>query len=294
VPQGPQEFWVTYEYITDDVKVTYPNGGESFVPGETEIIRWDAYGNTGAFTIEYSEDLGTSWDTLAAAVPGTERYYSWLIPSTVTGHALIRLSRSGSRNISDARFNIINAPLNLVVNWRCPASFQLSWKPVPGATSYEAFLLGQKYMVQQGMTTDTSFWIQSPNAAVAWASVRAFAANGQVVSRRAVAISVPTATSACLTSVDNNIAHSPYAVSVFPNPMKDHTTISLNIEEDEEISITLVDLCGKEISSVAEAGKLSAGVHQFTLQNIHVSGMYMVMVKGENGVSYEKVIVTGI
>ena len=41
IPFGPQEYWVTYEFIDDSVTLTYPVGGESMVPGEFEFIRWD-------------------------------------------------------------------------------------------------------------------------------------------------------------------------------------------------------------------------------------------------------------
>ena len=54
VPFGPQEYFVTYEFATNDIIVTYPNGGESFVPGETEVIRWDAFGSFSNFSVEYS------------------------------------------------------------------------------------------------------------------------------------------------------------------------------------------------------------------------------------------------
>jgi len=293
VPQGPQEYWVTYEFLTDDIKVTYPIGGESFVPGETEYLRWDTYGTSGNFTIEYSTDGGTTWTNITSAATGASRFYTWTVPSTLTGQARVRISRSGKTGTSEANFNIINVPTALKIDWRCPASFQLSWTAVAGATSYEAYLLGQKYMEPQGTTTGTSFWIQSPNTSVTWASVRALAANGQTIGRRAVAIQVPTAVTGCLTSVDKNEGNA-YLVSVFPNPVNDHSVISLNIAEEENISIKLMDVCGREIASLAEGKQLSAGEHQFKLDQIHAAGMYMVMIKGKRGVAYEKVMVTGM
>ena len=32
IPYGPQEYSVSYEFINDDVELTYPVGGEGFVP----------------------------------------------------------------------------------------------------------------------------------------------------------------------------------------------------------------------------------------------------------------------
>jgi hypothetical protein len=293
VAQGPQEYWVTYEIITDDIKVTFPIGGESLVPGETEYIRWDAYGSAGTFTIQYSSDSGAIWNTLSSTVAGGQRYYQWTVPSTLTGKGLVRVTRGAKSNTSQAKFSIMQVPTALNIDWRCPASFQLSWTAVAGATSYEAYLLGQKYMQSQGTTTGTNFWVQSPNTAVTWASVRALASNGQTIGRRAVAIQVPTAVTGCATSIDNTELV-PYQVSVFPNPMTDHAIVSLNIAEEENISIKLMDVCGKEVASVLEGEKLLAGEHQFRLDNLTVSGIYMVMIKGEKGIVYEKVVVGGM
>jgi hypothetical protein len=33
---------MTYEFQKEEIKVTYPNGDESFTPGTTETIFWDA------------------------------------------------------------------------------------------------------------------------------------------------------------------------------------------------------------------------------------------------------------
>jgi hypothetical protein len=35
IPQGPQKFVVVYDYVETNVKVIYPNGGESLVAGES-------------------------------------------------------------------------------------------------------------------------------------------------------------------------------------------------------------------------------------------------------------------
>ncbi|MBT8194796.1 MAG: S8 family serine peptidase, partial [Bacteroidia bacterium] len=58
IPTGPQTYWVVYEFILDEIEVTYPIGGESFARGETEALRWDAHGTTGSFTLEYSTNNG--------------------------------------------------------------------------------------------------------------------------------------------------------------------------------------------------------------------------------------------
>lgn len=164
IPDGPQEYFITYEYIMDDITVVYPIGGEGFVPGETERIRWDAFGETGNFTLEYSTDGGSSWSTISSSVSGDRRYYSWGVPSTVTGDARVRVSRSGKSDMSDEDFAIINDPSNLDVDWICDNMFQASWNAVTGAENYTVYKLGEKAMEEVITTSNLNAIIPSaPN-----------------------------------------------------------------------------------------------------------------------------------
>src|SRR5690606_32153705 len=105
-----QEYFVVYEIISDNITVTYPNAGESFVPGETESIHWDAVpvNTTGNFVLEYSTNNGSSWNAIAT-VSNTTTNYGWTVPNTVTGDALIRVTNGSSQDVSDQTFSI--APL---------------------------------------------------------------------------------------------------------------------------------------------------------------------------------------
>ena len=47
VPHGTQDYVVVYEFVSDEIVVTYPYGGEKLVPEEVETLHWDTYGNTG-------------------------------------------------------------------------------------------------------------------------------------------------------------------------------------------------------------------------------------------------------
>src|SRR4029077_16739393 len=76
VPYGPQSFYLAYEIIPNSVTVEYPFGGETWVPGQTETIRWSAYGGEpNPFTIEYSADGGSSWTTISNNIPSASRSY---------------------------------------------------------------------------------------------------------------------------------------------------------------------------------------------------------------------------
>lgn len=202
VPSGPQKYYLLWYFINDDVEVTYPIGGEGFVPGESEKIRWDAYGSNGNFTLDYSTNGGTTWNLISSSVGGTARQFSWTVPNNVSGNALLRVTRGGNSDMSDDPFSIIGVPTGLTVDWVCPDSLQLSWNAVSGAVEYEASMLGAQYMDSVGTTTGTSIVITGTNPNTdKWLSVRAKAVTARK-GRRAIAINQGPGTFACQLAVD--------------------------------------------------------------------------------------------
>jgi hypothetical protein len=186
VPQGPQEYFIVYEFERDEVLLTYPIGGEGFYPGTNERLRWDASEGVDDFTLEYTEDNGASWSTIGT-VNANVRQSNWSVPNTLTGEAKVRVTRGAQSDESDAPFSIIRVPANLDVGWACPDSLNLVWDAVSGATSYEVYMLGTMYMDSIGTTTATNFTVQSSATDENWYSVRAFGPNN-ARSERAIAI----------------------------------------------------------------------------------------------------------
>lgn len=202
VPTGPQGYFITWSFEMDEIVVTYPNGGEGFQPGITERLRWDAFGTTGTYTIEYSTDNGTNWTVISSAVPGTVTYRDWNPVSAVSGQCLIRVSRGGISGTSPAPFTIMPRPTNLRFDYVCPDSTKFAWNAVTGATGYEVSLLGAMYMDSVATVTGTSHVFVGMNPFVEnWVSVRAIGPNG-AKSRRALAVQVPQAITNCVLAHD--------------------------------------------------------------------------------------------
>ncbi|MEP7171202.1 MAG: S8 family serine peptidase, partial [Bacteroidota bacterium] len=202
VPQGPQEYYLVYEFRTDDITVTYPIGGEGFVPGEQEVLRWDALKGLGNFTIDYSTDDGVNWNTITTTVAGTDLQYTWNVPNNVTGEARVRVSRGAVSGTSTEKFSIIGDPQNLVVDWACPDSIHLTWDLVSGAAWYEVSMLGAMYMDSVGTSLTNNFVVTGTNSATAyWFSCRAVLPNG-VKGRRAYAINKQPGTFLCPVALD--------------------------------------------------------------------------------------------
>lgn len=161
---GPQEYFVVYEILTNPITVTYPNMGESFVPGETESLHWDAINPSGSTLLEFSNNNGASWSTIAT-VPAGITNYAWTVPNSITGIAKIKVTNNGSSDSSDETFSIANLVSGQQIIKVCPDSATFVWNAVGGAMSYDLYLLGVKYMEVAGSSSSTSITVPITNYA---------------------------------------------------------------------------------------------------------------------------------
>ena len=204
IPFGEMKYYIVYDYIyQDEITVIYPHGGEGIAPGEAHVIHWDAFGNEGQFTIEYSTDNGLSWNSILT-VSGERRHHFWFIPDELSGQCIVRVSRDGASGQNEAAFTIMDIPTNLEVVSACPDYIRVKWDPVDGATGYDIFSLGEKYMDSIGTTSNLYFDIPTsagnPSADY-WYSVRAIGDNG-LRSRRTIAKFYNNGLFACDLSTD--------------------------------------------------------------------------------------------
>ncbi len=203
IPQGPQKYYVVYEYLyTDKIDVVYPFGGESFAPLETQRIRWDATPSGDAFDIDYTTNNGGTWNTIAAGVSDYLRYYDWTVPNTISKSAKIRISRNGVSDASDTTFVILGIPSNVSFTQVCEGTSKITWIAVPGATEYDVFKLGSKYMEVAATTANTNVVISGLASDENWFAVRGKLAPNQANGRRTNAKNhTNTSTVVCTTPV---------------------------------------------------------------------------------------------
>ncbi len=212
VPEGPQRFYMVYQIDDNKVTLTYPFGGEGFVPGESELLRWDAVGTATPFNISYSPDSGQTW-TSVNSPSGNLRQYNWLVPNTATtGKALIRISRGTESNVNQKPFAIAGLPTNLRIISACPDSLKIGWNAVSGISKYEVSLLGPMYMDSVGTTNATELKVPYNFNQDVWYSVRSILPNG-TKGRRALAKFKTPGLSNCVLSVDAQLAK-----AISPNP----------------------------------------------------------------------------
>ncbi|MDO9001165.1 MAG: S8 family serine peptidase [Bacteroidota bacterium] len=258
VPMGPQEYFVTWIFEMDGYTITYPIGGEGFVPTQIETIRWDALETVGTQTLQYTINNGTSWTNISTAIAGTQRYFNWTVPSALSGQCKVRINRGVYSAESDTSFSIIPLPTSISVAWACPDSVKLTWNAAAGATSYDVFKLGNVYMDSVGTSTTTSFVIPNTlSTQTHWFSVRA---RGPLsaVGRRANAIQKTPGVFACpiITDVSNNSFLSNSSFNVFPNPGYGVYSVSVSGLNSTELSYRLLILMEKKLKMKTSENKL--------------------------------------
>ncbi|QDO95513.1 S8 family serine peptidase [Formosa sediminum] len=147
VPLGPQTYYVVYEYVYDELEIVFPLENQKFTPGETYYVRWDSYGDTGAFNISYELNNSGTWVELENAYDASKRVYKWLAPDVSNGINTIRfkVERNSLSSISGVN-QIGETPENFRITKVCDDVVSFKWSEVPGATAYKIYRLGAEYM----------------------------------------------------------------------------------------------------------------------------------------------------
>ena len=187
VPFGPQTYFVTYEFVQNEIFLAYPMGGESFVPGEKQYVRWDYYGNdTAPFILEYSGNNGTSWTAVSTNIASNRRYFEWTLPN-ITQTISVRVRKGNLSDATDSPVSLIRIPVPEVAK-ACSTSVTLQWAAVTGATGYDIYKLGTKYMELVGSSATTEYTVANTNSSSSYYfAVSAKGANG-LIGRRSNAL----------------------------------------------------------------------------------------------------------
>lgn len=239
IPVGTQKYYVVYEFRTNEITLTYPQGGEGFVPGETEVLRWDAPKTGSGFTLEYSTNAGSTWNPITTVASNTLQY-QWNVPSVITGQALVRVTNGTVSDVSDTLFSIIGLPQNVNVDWACPDSVRLAWDPVSGAAGYTIYQLGSKYMDVVGTSTTNSFILTPFNPIPeTWFSVSAITSAG-LNGRRAEAIKKDAGVFSCPLALDASLFQivSPAAGSISDCLDNSNLEVTIQIENRGQNPLT--------------------------------------------------------
>lgn len=179
-------FSVSWLPVSNYIRVTYPNGHESFLPPSSsaaaQTISWDAYGTTSTFTLEYSADSGATWNTITTGLGNSNRFFSWAnAPAGLnTRKALIRVRNGSLSDKSDTTFTIYRraAQPQAVV---CDKQVHLYWPRTTGAKAYRVLRSINSYMETIAETSDTFYTVTGlSNGLAYWFSLQAIGPNNEI------------------------------------------------------------------------------------------------------------------
>ncbi len=81
----------TYEITNNFLTLSAPNGGETWLVGSEQTIKWTSNETTGRVNIEYSVDNGSTWTDIISGTPDVGSF-SWTIPDAPSTNCLVRIS----------------------------------------------------------------------------------------------------------------------------------------------------------------------------------------------------------
>ncbi|MBP7184431.1 MAG: S8 family peptidase [Saprospiraceae bacterium] len=235
VPYGPQEFYVTYDFIYKDIELIYPYGGEKLVTNDNEMITWEVGANAEAQTVklEYSLNDGASWNLIADDVPAINRLYYWAVPLEIySTKAKVKITNN-TNNTTDIsqKFVISQKPIFTSFAPDCNGNIQLTWNTIAGANKYEVYRYNEtsRQYESLGITTNTNFTVAYAVADISyWYSIAAILEDG---SRTLRSKAIYSTSKTCIQNVVvNNLTFQPKG--------RELTSSSLAVPSTLEVSLS--------------------------------------------------------
>jgi hypothetical protein len=209
---APQEYFVVYDVIPVELKLTSPIGGEGWAPSTNDFdrmkISWEAAGfASGTATLEYSVNNGATWINIASGINVNRLTYTWWIPNVSSNQVRVRITKDGSGETSMSNpFTITGQPVVSLAAIQCQGYIALNWTAVADPSAvYEVMMLRGDEMKQVAVVPYSqntyTFSGLSPDS-LYWVTVRAVL--GGKAGRRAQAVSRQPNSGSCSGSISDN------------------------------------------------------------------------------------------
>ncbi|MDP2983870.1 MAG: T9SS type A sorting domain-containing protein, partial [Candidatus Latescibacter sp.] len=98
--QSDAVFSIAAVVPTATIRVTSPNGGETWTVGTTKNVTWTSSSVTNV-KIEYSTNNGSTWLTIIASTTASAGSYAWLVPGVTSTQCLVRISDAANAAVND-------------------------------------------------------------------------------------------------------------------------------------------------------------------------------------------------
>jgi len=241
VPNGPQEYFVTYEFTRNEIILEHPYGGERFSPGLEEVIKWSATDNSSnTFTLELSLDDGATWTNIATGIAANQHRYRWFgIPNTPTNKGKVRVTRDGggASATSPGNFTILSQP-SLTATVPCEGYVDLSWAAITSATDYEVLQLVNGEFASVGTTGSLTYRVNGLDRTQSyWFTVRARMIDS--LGMRAVARTITPALGTPCAAADFN---TDLKIEALVTPTNGRTNTSTQLSATQQITVRIKNL----------------------------------------------------
>lgn len=224
---------VTLDQADPVLAVVYPNGGEAFFVGSTEIITWQTMGGVDFVDVAISRNGGDSWQFLAENLPNTGSLDAVMGgPSGLQAMIRVSDSNSSATDTSDGQFSIIDPVAWLEVT---PSSGSLYQNQTDN--------LRLDFVAENGSIGLNEAWL---------------------------VINHDGADSPTVLPVGMHLEYGPVAVGtprvfalngVYPNPFNPMTRISFNLPAEARTSVDVLDLRGRVVRALF-VGTMAEGEQQ--------------------------------
>ncbi|MGQ9811278.1 MAG: metallophosphoesterase [bacterium] len=291
------------------VRLIAPNGGEVFRIGDTLDIRWSFENKKGetASDLLLSLNGGITFDRILAK-DLADSQFKWIVDSKPSALAVIKIvARDNSGQISQAKldsgFAIVDgiSPIVAVIEparldaWLAGSTQTIRWIAVD-IDSIESvdILLSRDWEMTFAETLAISvpnsgsfLWhVKGPQTDCARIMVTAYDSQGnwsQGISDSTFSIIEPA-------GPPDRVA----IEKVAPNPFTYSLEVGIYLPSDSWISIDLFDVCGRRIAKIYEGYQLSGNLRipSWTPDDHITAGVYILVVKTEDGITSRKVVHT--
>src|SRR5207244_5427899 len=89
--------------IRGSLALTAPNGGETWIVGDTRTITWTKTGTLADVKLEYSTDGGVTYpNVITASTPAANLSYAWTVPDAISTSVNVRITLNADATVTAA------------------------------------------------------------------------------------------------------------------------------------------------------------------------------------------------
>lgn len=276
VPFATQDYILTYDFVEQGIKLTYPTTGAQVASGDSLRIYWDASESVNTQRIEYSTDGGSNWQLIANNINSAQRHYTWFVPNGISsGKCMMRVIRNVTNEQNSTGFFVINPiPVVALATVQCPEYISIQWQAIPNVSGYEVMRkIGPAMLVTDTVTTTNFVYGGLSPDSVYYVAVRPII-DGMSGYRSMAAKRIPNDGDCTGSISDGDIS-----VRKIENPTSGRLFTSTALTNNEVLEIALRNLDDMPVASFRVGYSVNGSVWKSKDFNLNLSANSITRVK---------------